>query len=606
MQSMPVQTITSLQNPIQNNVLVLNTTKVVDSKAMEYGNAWSPFCTDCGVIPEGTNSYRRNRLGQWRQLKTFAFATDRQSNLVENSTPTPKVNLRRDGIYKEFSPYWDYAGTGASYWTPTGPVLKHDQGGNNAWVEANAITKYDHDGNLIESKNALEIYQAQLSGYLNRKTTAVSNNAKYNEIFFDGFEDYNYNLLNGNLKNCGRHFPSKNLWDNKSNTYPNLSKEEAHTGKYALKVTSEPIEFSVEKSCLEDVVPTPPTSSPNLIQNGSFENSTPTTVTAGNFGYPNQSPWFHPDATSTTTHETWNAVTTNGISYTASDGVQFIELNGGPLTADSFDNNTARYMIQQIVAVTSGNTFRLTFAHRSRLAKSESIRVDILDLQGNRLSTNQFTSSSNTSWVTQTFDFIPNTSSILVRFVSLVIGGAGNLVDNVVLSDVSPVPVPVSNCVCLPPFRPEVNKKHVISAWVKVSEACTKGYKGSGLEVSFDGQVLLPEFKPSGAVIEGWQRIYGEFTTPPSYTKMSVKLHPMADGKTAVYFDDLRIHPFLSSFKSYVYDDINNKLSEELDDNNYFTRYEYDQSGALERVKKETERGVMMVQESRAALQKSK
>jgi hypothetical protein len=158
-------------------------------------------------------------------------------------------------------------------------------------------------------------------------------------------------------------------------------------------------------------------------------------------------------------------------------------------------------------------------------------------------------------------------------------------------------------CLCLPPFRPEVNKKHVVSAWVKVSEACTKGYTGLGLEVNFDGQ--LPQFfKPSGAVIEGWQRIYGEFTTPPSYTKMSVKLHPMADGKMAVYFDDLRIHPFLSSFKSYVYDDVNNKLSEELDDNNYFTRYEYDQSGALERVKKETERGVMMVQESRAALQK--
>ena len=257
MQSMPVQTITSLQNPIQNNVLVLNTTKVVDSKAMEYGDAWSPFCTDCGVIPEGTNSYRRNRLGQWRQLKTFAFATDRQSNLAENNTTTPKVNLRRDGIYAAFSPYWDYAGTGA-YWTPTGPVLKHDQGGNNAWVEANAITKYDHDGNLIESKNALEIYQAQLSGYLNRKTTAVSNNAKYNEIFFDGFEDYNYNLLNGNLKNCGRHFLSKNIvWDKLSNTYPNLSKEEAHTGKYALKVTSEPIEFSVEKPCLEEIQPAP-------------------------------------------------------------------------------------------------------------------------------------------------------------------------------------------------------------------------------------------------------------------------------------------------------------------------------------------------------------
>ena len=160
------------------------------------------------------------------------------------------------------------------------------------------------------------------------------------------------------------------------------------------------------------------------------------------------------------------------------------------------------------------------------------------------------------------------------------------------------------SCVCLPPFRPDESKKYVVSAWVKVSAACTKGYDGDGLEVSFDGQ--LPQFfQPSGAVIEGWQRIYGEFKTPPSYTKMSVKLHPMKD-KSAVYFDDLRIHPFLSSFKSYVYDDVNNKLSEELDDNNYFTRYEYDQSGALERVKKETERGVMMVQESRAALQKSK
>ena len=42
----------------------------------------------------------------------------------------------------------------------------------------------------------------------------------------------------------------------------------------------------------------------------------------------------------------------------------------------------------------------------------------------------------------------------------------------------------------------------------------------------------------------------------------------------------------------------------ELDENNYATFYEYDDDGTLIRVKKETERGIKTIKETRSALLK--
>lgn len=64
-------------------------------------------------------------------------------------------------------------------------------------------------------------------------------------------------------------------------------------------------------------------------------------------------------------------------------------------------------------------------------------------------------------------------------------------------------------------------------------------------------------------------------------------------------FDDIRIHPFRSNMKSFVYNPSTQKLTAELDENNYSTQYEYDDEGILIRVKKETERGVMTIKETR-------
>jgi YD repeat-containing protein len=52
--------------------------------------------------------------------------------------------------------------------------------------------------------------------------------------------------------------------------------------------------------------------------------------------------------------------------------------------------------------------------------------------------------------------------------------------------------------------------------------------------------------------------------------------------------------------KTFVYDYTNNRLMAELDENNYATFFEYNEEGKLIRVKRETERGIVTVKESRS------
>ncbi|MDY8138495.1 hypothetical protein [Aquimarina sp. 2201CG5-10] len=112
------------------------------------------------------------------------------------------------------------------------------------------------------------------------------------------------------------------------------------------------------------------------------------------------------------------------------------------------------------------------------------------------------------------------------------------------------------------------------------------------------------EFRPKGAIIDGWQRVSADFTIPLEATNMVISLESNIQGDASqllnVYFDDLRMHPFDGNMKTFVYDPITQRLQSELDENNYATFYEYDQEGGLIRVKKETERGVFTIQETRS------
>ncbi|MCD6018564.1 MAG: hypothetical protein K0S53_1685 [Bacteroidetes bacterium] len=163
-------------------------------------------------------------------------------------------------------------------------------------------------------------------------------------------------------------------------------------------------------------------------------------------------------------------------------------------------------------------------------------------------------------------------------------------------------PPPPPPCIdCIGSFAPIPTKKYIISAWVKEGNApLTKtSYTYPNVVVQCpSASFTSPSFLPTGAIIDGWQRIEGEFTIPATASDISIELNCTSPGGDC-YFDDIRVFPMDGSMKSYVYDPVTMRLMAELDERNYATLYEYDEEGKLIRVKKETEKGIMTIKESR-------
>ena len=155
----------------------------------------------------------------------------------------------------------------------------------------------------------------------------------------------------------------------------------------------------------------------------------------------------------------------------------------------------------------------------------------------------------------------------------------------------------------LPGFNLLSGKKIVFSAWVKEDTACScETYTHNSIEIGVQGSTPITiTAHPKGIIIDGWQR-YEEIIDIP-FNDTAIGIVMKANGRR-VFFDDIRIHPFNANMKSFVYDPINLRLMAELDENNYATFYEYDDDGTLVRVKKETERGIQTIKETRSALLK--
>jgi len=152
----------------------------------------------------------------------------------------------------------------------------------------------------------------------------------------------------------------------------------------------------------------------------------------------------------------------------------------------------------------------------------------------------------------------------------------------------------------IPEFSP-TSGKYLFSGWVKVDTLCNcKPYWGNLVTITMQGSGNVFNASPSGPVIDGWQKIEKLITVSGSDTTIKVKLN--ANPNRVTYFDDLRIFPTQGNMKSFVYDERTLRLMATLDENNYATFYEYDEEGNLIRVKKETERGIVTIQEGRNQL----
>ena len=161
---------------------------------------------------------------------------------------------------------------------------------------------------------------------------------------------------------------------------------------------------------------------------------------------------------------------------------------------------------------------------------------------------------------------------------------------------------------CIGSFAPDPGE-YMLNIWVREDiNPQPATYNNARVEISFTGDPLVHNFGTNplkNKVIEGWQRIEEQFTIPINATFLNLKLiNTGGPGAPDAFFDDVRIFPKDGQMKTYVYDPLSMRLTAVLDENNYATFYEYDEEGKLIRIKKETEKGIMTIQESREGLKK--
>jgi hypothetical protein len=381
------------------------------------------------LTKSSSNPYVMGYLGNWRPYRSYGYYDERKE------TDLVLTNIRTDGTFKTFSPFWSY--------TSNGLAAVYD---TTKWVWNSEITKINRKGMELENKDPLGRYNAGLYGYNLTLPVAVAQNSKYNEIVFDGFEDYGFqNDL------CAKPCSTFNHFNLPVNINYDLSMQEKHSGKYSLKVN---------------------------------QNS--------NFGIYNVIPLIRP---------IWDS----------------LPIAVGVTT----DTNK--------IVVSLSQTDKYCY---------EAVHTD--------------------------------SSSLLPRY--------------------SPVP----------------GSEIVVGAWVKEARDCKcESYTENSISVIFrqaNGSDITYTLKPAGNIIEGWQRIDSVITVPVNTIAYRVLFN--ASPSSITYFDDFRIQPFHSNMKSFVYNPVNLRLMAELDENNYATFYEYDDDGTLIRVKKETERGIKTIKETRSALLK--
>lgn len=158
-------------------------------------------------------------------------------------------------------------------------------------------------------------------------------------------------------------------------------------------------------------------------------------------------------------------------------------------------------------------------------------------------------------------------------------------------------------------------KKYVLSYWVKEklispSYPPVLSYNNSAVEVQYrpssgPSVVFTASNVKKSSIIDGWQRVEYTFDVPAStvsgdiYVSLKNTSPNFPATATNSFFDDIRIHPFTSNIKTFVYHPDQLRYVAELDANNFATFYEYDEEGSLIRVKKETERGIMTLKETK-------
>ncbi|MBS3914715.1 MAG: hypothetical protein KG003_09455 [Bacteroidetes bacterium] len=239
-------------------------TNTVDiSFATEPQQGFSAYCFDDLGLPDyqvgsTVNPYYIGIRGVWRPSREWNYYDRTNTNSMRNEDEEVKnnantTNIRYDGSIKEFIPFWKYEN---NVWD----FSNHGE----RWISNENITVSDNLGNVLESNNPLNVKSSALFGYNKMLATTVTANAPYNEVLFDGFEDYQENdlpwlICNNELMQVVsdpisgydkellsyRHWP---VWRALVNKSASVTRSVSHSGWNSLKIKQGTIKIVLDEN----------------------------------------------------------------------------------------------------------------------------------------------------------------------------------------------------------------------------------------------------------------------------------------------------------------------------------------------------------------------
>ncbi|HTN06459.1 hypothetical protein [Agriterribacter sp.] len=545
------------------------------------------------ISDTATNPYRWGILGNWRAGRAYTWYNDRR----ESDAAVTDTDIRTEGALKNFTPFWSFEQTGLVNSADT-----------TKWVWNAASSIYNKRGFEIENYDPLGRYNAGLYGYNQSLPVAVVQNSRYRELLYDGFEDYHFkNEACAPLCENDREFDFV-----KDQSGVAIDSTQSHTGRYSVKVNagSESLLTAIVSAAdtawpaVSAQVDSVPVYTTRVIGAGtgllgtynqsSFQAGEGGCYSSGVNDYTRPEPlpdlsWGYATPipnlcgqgayTAVITGKIQAKTTGNYTFYlTAYGALSYITIGGSSFVFGSVGENTLT------IPVTAGELYPIVIYYLN--SPGDQFRL--------RLQWSSEASGVNKEIIPVSFLYPPQTPGAPPQSFERDIQTYCVNLDNV-----------KAEHIIRPGFSPVQGRDIVVSAWMKMGgEDCnTAAVLTDALKAGFKQEgVALGEFflEKTGARIEGWQRYEKMITVPQTATEIFLSLKG-TQSKT-IYVDDIRVQPFNSSVKSFAYDAVSLRLMAELDENNYATFYEYDNDGTLIRVKKETERGIQTIKETRSAL----
>lgn len=612
--SSTVTVATSMANPIQpsggNRILSLtNAGNIVAASAVAFKEKWrtdndqilkTTFtfvnCSyvetvNCGgSLQNHVNPYLKGLVGNYKPYRSYSFYGARA-----DSSATVNTAVRRNGYFSGFSNYWSFNASNN---------LVPDTA-NARWIWSSEVTRINSRSQELEARDPLNVYTSTQYAYNKNLQTALTKNAMYNEAAYEGFEDsvYNENINKEVPNQCFmRHLDLtglSNAWIVNTDT----TAFNAHSGRYVLAVknnstASKAIAFNAQSQPDFSLL-TGSTTSQVLNNLGGNWFISPNFPDTQYFSAPTASfgtSAFHMDVYPSNAH--FHRYTSSFDFYINIPATGTYNFFMTLSTAYNNQGNVYTYSNGFDIGIKdlNNNSYALTIISDSHRDTSYSVYLcaGIYHITGDADET--YASGTPSDSHNQYSWGCTNCNSPDYASLTTTNGCTSN------------TPIPGDPSMLNPVFGFPAGKKMVFSAWVREGNGVganglpdtTINYQNNQV-VIYDGSQNIT-LKPSGTVIEGWQRYEGYFT--PSVTGSSGNISFVNNGSKIIYLDDIRMHPFNADMKNYVYDPRTLRLSAMLDENNYTTFYDYDEEGQLIRVRRETIQGIKTIKETRAAKQK--